>query len=483
MYALLENSEKRQLAILSILYKKKSWRTVQSLAENLNCSVDVIYKDIYHINIFASENNLELTILKQKTKGVYLEVASHHPLNLFKSVTVKNSIGFKLLDFIFQNNSLTIALLTEHLFISKSTIYRKLREIETMFKKKNIMFNYSTFELSGSELTIREFFFDLYWLTLNSAEWPFIDISKQMLQHRIKPMENLLSTLDYSKLLYRLGVNFVRHQKKHFINHFKEQRCIDPIHSKHFDYVSHLYSDIFPKMTKKAELDYLLLIFITQSQHNLTKIDFAKVNYWHRQTNSVPFQLSQFITDDLKKKYPQETNSPSELVQFKLISLIIYAIAFKCFTTDRLPKEYRDFMYKDTPNFTAALQESLNQLAKLADSMGVSFHLPFLLNKTHLILRDVIKLESIENYKIVKLICTKDPLSEKRLAESLKTITSQHLCVVTETTENNPDLLPDLIISDLQLTAEKKITKTLYYTSTFPLSERDKQAIIQLLDL
>lgn len=73
-------------------------------------------------------------MISQKGKGLLLKKYSDTTLTKYKSIYIKESISFKMIDIIFQNPGITVEKLVSKLYISNATTYRKIERIIFFWK-------------------------------------------------------------------------------------------------------------------------------------------------------------------------------------------------------------------------------------------------------------------------------------------------------------------------------------------------------------
>lgn len=483
MKELMESQEIRELDILSLLYEEEKWWSVQEIANKLNFSVHTIYRSITHINEIATAHHIDLSIISQKTRGMFLMTYSHYAINLYISVSIQQSLGYKILDRVFQSHDLTINRLADDFFVSKSTIYRKLRVIEDLFQLKGLRFDSSTFEISGPENILREFFYMMYWSVVTTESWPFRDISKQVLEHRIIEAQTNLSEIEALQLLYRLAVNFVRQKKKRYITSFSGQAFIDPIRSQAFHFVKQFNLDSIPKSYRDNENDYLLLSFMSQSHALSFNVNVKHVNDWHRNELSLPYLVSSEIINELAIVYPGERGLTKEELLYQLISTTSYGLIFSPLQLANLLDSSTTSHYGKTPIFHQNLRLIMTRLTHSTMLQQCAFDFDFMFYKVYFILRRYLDFDELEQTIQVKITCTTDPLLEELLKAKLTKMTAFPLTINTsldQRTEHHSEF--DLVISDCLSHKLTSSQKTSQYTYAVPPTERDWQNIVTLLN-
>ncbi|MGO2101190.1 helix-turn-helix domain-containing protein [Vagococcus salmoninarum] len=162
MDKLLEKRELRDLQILSLLYSEERWWSTEEIAQHLNTSIDSANKSVNILIALANNFEGDFQIVNQKNKGVILHVASNYTIAKIESIYYQNTTSYQIINELFQNPDLTLDKLINDLFISKSTLYRKLKSIDFILEKNNLSLDKNTFKIIGSEMNIREFYYTFY---------------------------------------------------------------------------------------------------------------------------------------------------------------------------------------------------------------------------------------------------------------------------------------------------------------------------------
>src|SRR5699024_8837343 len=174
MRQLLNQSEKRQLLTIEILYQQKDWVTLSELSKRLNCSVRVLKDDVAHF-----KNNFKQFTIETSNNGIRLNVNENAGLISLYQYILDHSMAFNLLENIFLNEKKTIAELTEVLYVSSSTIYRLVDLLNNRLEDKNMHIETNPCRIVGSEEEIRYFFYNYFHEKYSSLAWPYKSINEK----------------------------------------------------------------------------------------------------------------------------------------------------------------------------------------------------------------------------------------------------------------------------------------------------------------
>lgn len=173
MKQLLNQSERRQLLGVEILHRHEDWMTLSELSKKLDCSVRVLKDDIAHF-----KNNFDMFTIETSNNGIRLNMNNNTGLKSLYQHTLNNSTAFNLLENIFLNENISIIDLTKVLYVSSSTIYRLIDQINEKFKDKNFKIETNPCRIIGSENEIRYFFYNYFYEKYSSLDWPYKNINE-----------------------------------------------------------------------------------------------------------------------------------------------------------------------------------------------------------------------------------------------------------------------------------------------------------------
>ena len=176
MKQLLNQSEKRRLLAIEILYEQRDWMTLASLAEMLDCSVRVLKDDVAHF-----KKDFEEFTIESSNNGVRLKMRNNAGLKTLYQYALRHSTAYNLLENIFLKEEMTITDLTELLSISPSTTYRLIDQINETFEKSNFRIETNPCRIEGSEKEIRYFFYNYFHEKYSNLQWPYKSINEKAL--------------------------------------------------------------------------------------------------------------------------------------------------------------------------------------------------------------------------------------------------------------------------------------------------------------
>ena len=130
MRGLLKPKERRQLEIVEFLLDTNDWVTMADLSKIFNCSIRIIKSDI-------GELKKQLPGVQFQSGYLGIRLSKHHSTSIqgIYSVILNDTLIFQLLEAIFFDESLSVESLAEKFFVSTSTIYRAITQINDYFKE------------------------------------------------------------------------------------------------------------------------------------------------------------------------------------------------------------------------------------------------------------------------------------------------------------------------------------------------------------
>jgi transcriptional antiterminator/mannitol/fructose-specific phosphotransferase system IIA component (Ntr-type) len=172
---------KRCGKILSILLKTKNSITIKDLASQFDVSARTIRNDLNELENWLQERSIEL--VKKPGVGIWLNIKFNKRKILLNKISqvekYKDSFSpekrkeFILKYLLYQDDKYTMQDLADKLFVSRSTVYKDLSEIEKWLKKYNLILekrqNYGIY-IKGAEKNWRKAVADLLVKLKNNQE-------------------------------------------------------------------------------------------------------------------------------------------------------------------------------------------------------------------------------------------------------------------------------------------------------------------------
>lgn len=487
MKALLDTLEVRAIEFLTILYSEEKWWTEKELSEIVGCSPDTTYRMIGYLKQFALTQTNVFEVITQKNKGIFLKTTTVHSIGEIECQYIMGTLGFKIMDKVFQSDELVIDDLAEMFHVSNSTIYRKLKSIKQFLELNNLSFNMSKLRVEGEEHLIREFFYRMYWSVIKGNNWPFqqssFDDWLKIYEKKITFIGLNLTSIERLQFFYRLSINLVRHNGGNFLVEGPDKALIDPFHEKYAADIKHFMPDNIPSHYFTNEVTFLSLILVSNPIFEEKYGDYQVKVIWHEERKTLPYEFSINLLRSIRKEYNNIDFGNTMRVLYKLLCTSLYAIIFsplKIHYTDT--RVFINKFAEENPHFYATIQRIV-----AAESAKMGKDVPdmdkeYLLYTILLIFSDSVNIGELEERLYVKLICNIEPLSESYLKQLLENTTHSRLVIHTSTTSDPLVNEYDLFLTDMAIKQIGHVPAKNEYIWDFPPTERDWNNIVTLLD-
>lgn len=322
MRHLLEKRENRHLTLLEILHFKDSWMTISSLANELGCSERILKQDIADLkDLFQDE------ILFTSNQGIRLVFPSNLNLEVIYQATLKESLAFQLLEFLFFYETKTLAELANALYISKSTLIRIIQEINSTLEPYD--FRVTTTKncmITGNEQKIRTFFVHYFAERYSYSDWPYKNIEEELFEKVILFLTKFnkveLNFSDFVRVKNWIAVAIIRTNHHHYleIQQTKLPKMLPNLSRLHV-----LFGSFEEKLSISLEPEFLEQIFSSflKEQFILTFDDLisaTKKNESFHKNMLLIIDMIDFLSKKLKISVPNQEHLILDLFNMSYIS-------------------------------------------------------------------------------------------------------------------------------------------------------------------
>lgn len=201
MKELLKTAVQRRLAIVERLREAYDWRSLQAIADEMECTTKTILSDIEAINHdWAGKVGVEYS----KTKGLRLDDSQHNKLQLLIASIMEDSEAFDFLEKVFFNPNKDAEYWINCLFVSEATFYRMVRQLDKSLARHGLVLERKPFQVTASdERWVRIFYQNFFIEKYGLNRWPFFLNKTALLTfvHRSSQTFDLLLT-DREKMRY-----------------------------------------------------------------------------------------------------------------------------------------------------------------------------------------------------------------------------------------------------------------------------------------
>ncbi|MDR2832832.1 MAG: helix-turn-helix domain-containing protein [Streptococcaceae bacterium] len=203
MSNLLTKSEKRRLKIIDYLDRKKEPMTLEEIANHANTTTKTLQADFkffeeYWIDCFF----IDIT----KTGGYRLYFRqNHNMMSLYKRIA-QESPALQFMEELLFHPFLPITEWTKKLYLSESTLYRLVKQINENYTSLDFKVNTQGAYIDGKESHVRLLYGTFFEQVYDFYYWPFENIEKLGFIRLVKQMSNFLGRDLNDRLLYKISI-------------------------------------------------------------------------------------------------------------------------------------------------------------------------------------------------------------------------------------------------------------------------------------
>ncbi|MBG0970640.1 HTH domain-containing protein [Bacillus sp. SRB3LM] len=179
----------RQKELLSILLQNKKWYTFSELASEVKCSIKTVQRDFQIIkDILPPQWSIEVC----KGKGVILHKPAQHSGIELKSLFVRGDTTYAILDAIFKGRVHSLDLLSESLYIPRSSLSHYLKHVDQYLQSFGLILKRNPLSIQGETTTVMLMYQTFYINSHGDHEWAFPRIDEASIQQYITQIEKEL---------------------------------------------------------------------------------------------------------------------------------------------------------------------------------------------------------------------------------------------------------------------------------------------------
>ena len=164
----LEKREVFQIAILKKLIQEGGSISHEKLLKDLRLSKASLENYLEEINFYLKEYQGDCRVESDGNR-VELFLDNHFSIVTVYIGYVKRSLKYQLINYIFKYQEFTVVKIISDLSISESTLFRKIKELNSLLKEFGIKIKNG--HIYGEELQIRYFYFQVYWFLTTYEEF------------------------------------------------------------------------------------------------------------------------------------------------------------------------------------------------------------------------------------------------------------------------------------------------------------------------
>ncbi|WP_317946617.1 helix-turn-helix domain-containing protein [Carnobacterium maltaromaticum] len=281
MHSLLEKNYLVTLELIECFYKTSNNNTISYFSAALNIDPRTLNKILfdldYDLKFGGLSNQLTLTVSE---RDIQVNFSSDFSLEIIYNFYMKKSICIDLCILIFNDKYTTMDSFSERHYISRTTLYRKIKPLKDQLNKFDLSLNLSSKELIiGEEKQIRYFFYILFWEVLSTTEYFSVDYAKSIKKviHALTPYYDK-HFIFYLNLETHLSIALTRIKNNYFIENEIEDFNF-PLIDFTFEQFKILLSPTFEEVTelsKKIICNEIRLLHFFISTSNVYPISKTK---------------------------------------------------------------------------------------------------------------------------------------------------------------------------------------------------------------
>lgn len=489
MRIFLDNSMNRRISVLNFIENRAAPVTIKEISEQTGLSKKTIKLFLieFEREFVSYGENYQVNYLNGIIKSVQ---ANNLNLSQITSDYLKQTVLYRMLKYIFLNGNLDVVKFCRENFISQATFSRYRKKLETILAQCGLTLSRNN-ELVGDEIQIRNFF--MMFFTHSSEEWEFELKYYEIIQDYL--LKCLSSWPEYTKqeqkkIILILFITEVRSKRKKE-GEILQDRAIDSVY-KQIEIVKVL-SNYFSLNKKRDQIqiwDETIMTMVLLYKERMLKLEISLkryCNFFSRERFSF-VALSEILTEQILQTFFKKQKKVDVYWQIRHEVDLFHLQLETCFI------DYQLFSYNYDENSLVELDIFEKKIKK----------------ETKMIVDNLMKTtEGVRIYKKNKSFVKKDSLVEY-LYLMIYSLISQHSrmeaepikIVVKNSKIFEQDILknrilalfgekiefvglsekPDLIVTDVKLTYEKKEVPKVYIT-TFSDEENMNIMIVRIVDL
>ncbi|GKS56148.1 helix-turn-helix domain-containing protein [Enterococcus mundtii] len=309
--------------------KNKRWLTILNFLE----LSEVISSTDLSKAIGVAERTIILDVNQIKNEiSKYSEITSFHTGYTLKIKNMEKYLSFKkellsqeplfiILENIFYSNLYSIDEWSDKLYISKTTLVRYLTKVEDIFTKYKLSIQYNPLNFVGSEVNIRKFFVDFYYISNYTPHTVFPDLKVVELAETLFKNEKFQNNTSITslELAYYIYISIERSLQGHIVSLSKESNKIYINNNNNeFEKLDRYVYMVYNHQLPVDELAYIYYLYISNRTTNQSK----ELEFCHQFS-------SYFQIDSLVKKIFNDQRIFSENKQLDFIFLTSFFTSVK----------------------------------------------------------------------------------------------------------------------------------------------------------
>lgn len=310
MKQLLNNTARRRIELLELLYTSSRWLSFNELSNQLNSSIKVLREDVVYLNNPPYNKYFYIDI---SDKGVSILFKDNSGTDKVAELILKDAIIFDILEYLYYNNGTTLEALATQFHLSTSTVHRELKSLRVLLADKyNLQVTFKPIRLTGDESMIRSFYLQFFSERYSPFSWPFKYIDEKELEDLLKVFINLtgrpIESAMFRNIKLSAAISFQRYKQGFRITNYTTN--IDDLIAKLPD--THMLHQSFNLKPKPELLNEIFHQYITENFF-LSYNDFLEAATHNNQITHSYISLT-YILDHLSQKFNLPISNKEDLI-------------------------------------------------------------------------------------------------------------------------------------------------------------------------
>lgn len=214
---LLTRSENRRLSLIHLLAQESEPMILADLSKKLGASVRVLKDDLSYFR-----NEVDDFTIRTSHNGVSLFFKKYKGLKTISQNILADSTFYQILEMTFLHEGISANELAKELYISSSTLYRSIHEINDSLSDRRIRIETNPCRIVGDEQSVRYFAYHYFFERYSQYEWPFEEFNEEIIDDFliifVQFTNNPSSYASLTTLKNIFTINLIRYKNGHFID-------------------------------------------------------------------------------------------------------------------------------------------------------------------------------------------------------------------------------------------------------------------------
>jgi hypothetical protein len=330
----------KEWEIFLILRHEDRFFTTEELSATTNLTISQVLKIVTKlINDLEDFGTDTMEVVFSKGKGARF-VAKELQTNprKFLIFLVEETLGFKLLKSILNEDYVSTSNFSYENFVSDSTVRRQLNKFRDNLHKFDLEITRSDALLSGNEKQARLFLNMMLWRIYAGEGWPFEAVNELHIDYLatniLKESGLSLTPIQKRQLMFFLAIGIIRRRNNHYVEFEESWGELTDNNAAYTYFKDHIrpfasFIDDYP-----GEVALLFFLLIIQSE-NLEVIQMLYSNFEeNKKNNSFLYQATQAFYDNVSQDVKTIPEDLKDVILLSSFSYHLFTHLFKNFSTD-----------------------------------------------------------------------------------------------------------------------------------------------------